>query len=610
MPYRCSRFAATLFFMATIFGSAHYARADINRPFGSHPMTYAMGSILPNHVSQATLDQAVRDFYDEWKDEYLLQTCGAGRYVVVSHGGSGTLTVSEAHGYGMMLAALMAGHDPEAQTVFDGMFAYFLEHPTATHDRLMSWNQTTSCNDAQGNNSATDGDLDIAFALLLADKQWGSCGSIDYHEEAMAVLEDVLDGEVDATQSFTLLGDWVTPGVPPYDDSTRSSDFMVDHFASFASASGSTAWTDLRDSLYSIVASLQTTHSAGVGLVPDFIVDPATSPAPAPAMFLEGANDGKYSYNACRVPWRLATDFVASGDSRAKTALDTLNSWIRTKTSDDPSDITAGYSLNGDSIPGTDYISLAFIAPFGVGAMVNSANQDWLNDVWDFTVTTPIGAENYYENTIKLLSMLVMSGNWWAPEAVGAATCTPAGTDLCTNPAAVSDASVKLRGLDRGPAAQKMTLRGTLFFPGGVPAALDAGAQILLEDIGSGDAAIFDLTEATSVIAGVGDPVCDPRDSWKSTASKVQYRNKSGALDAPTCTAGSANGLSKVLYRTKDPTDLPFQIRTKKSTTAPPVGPLRVTLVLGDDAAAGDAGQCGVTAPLACAVDTKRADCE
>ena len=596
--------------MAGLLAFAGVATADINRPFGSHPMSYAAGSIRPNHLAQATLDQSVRDFYDAWKAEYVTEACGAGRYVVLTHVAAGNLTVSEGHGYGMMLTALMAGYDPDAQTLFDGMYAYFLEHPTSFHDHLMAWNQSTSCNNAQGDDSATDGDLDIAFALLLADKQWGSCGRIDYLTEAFAVLEDVLDGEVDATDSFTLLGDWVMAGEAPYDTSTRSSDFMVDHFASFADASGSAAWTGLRDSLYDIVADLQASYSAGVGLVPDFIVNPATSPAPASAGFLEGDTDGEYSYNACRVPWRLATDFATNGDTRAKAALDVLNAWIRAEAGNDPSAIGAGYQLDGDPIPGTDYISLAFIAPFGAGAIVNSTNQAWLNDIWDYVETTPLSAEGYYENTLKLLSMILISGNWWAPEMVGAPTCTPVSTDECTNPALVLDASADLRGLDRGPQEQRMTLKGTLFFPGGIPAALDAGAQILVEDIGSGDAAIFDLTEATTPVPGSTDATCDTRDLWKTSDSKVQYRNKSGALDAPTCTPGSANGLSKVQYRRGSTTDVPFTIRTKRSTIAAPVGPLRVTLVLGDTAAAGDAGDCGITDPLACSGDAASMFCE
>ena len=170
--------ACSLTLAASLLGPLPTASADINRPFGSHPMSYAAGTIKPNHVPQATLDQAVRDFYDQWKAEYLTEACGAGRYVVKTHVSAGNLTVSEGHGYGMMLAALMAGYDGEAQDIFDGMYAYFLEHPTELHDHLMAWYQSNSCNDAQGVDSATDGDLDVAFALLLADKQWGSCGRI------------------------------------------------------------------------------------------------------------------------------------------------------------------------------------------------------------------------------------------------------------------------------------------------------------------------------------------------------------------------------------------------------------------------------------------------
>ena len=50
----------------------------------------------------------------------------------------GNLTVSEAHGYGMMLAALMAGYDPEAQSIFDGLFAFYRDHPSSLTPGLMA----------------------------------------------------------------------------------------------------------------------------------------------------------------------------------------------------------------------------------------------------------------------------------------------------------------------------------------------------------------------------------------------------------------------------------------------------------------------------------------
>jgi len=49
--------------------------------------------------------------------------------------------------------------------------------------------QQTNC----AEDSATDGDLDIAFGLLLADAQWGSSGAIDYHQAARDVIADMRD---------------------------------------------------------------------------------------------------------------------------------------------------------------------------------------------------------------------------------------------------------------------------------------------------------------------------------------------------------------------------------------------------------------------------------
>lgn len=199
-------------------------------PFGSHLFPYAAGSIVPTGATQAEKDQAVRDYYDDWKAAYLRQGCGAGRWYV-EYQPSGELTVSEAHGYGMLIAALMAGHDPQARTIFDGMYLYFRDHPTSGNPWLMSWQQDRSCNNVNGANSATDGDLDIAFALLLADRQWGSCGAVDYRSAAVSVIQAIRADDLDATTRYTLLGNWAASGA--YYDSTRSSDFMTDHYRSF-----------------------------------------------------------------------------------------------------------------------------------------------------------------------------------------------------------------------------------------------------------------------------------------------------------------------------------------------------------------------------------------
>jgi hypothetical protein len=382
------------------------------QPFGNHGHSYADGVILPSHRSQEALDDAVRGYYNAWAAEHLKQGCGEGRYYV-DVGIDSAMTVSEAHGYGMMVLAYMAGHDPDAKTKFDGMFHYYKDHPSEIESTLMAWSQADSCANNQGATSATDGDLDIAYALLLADKQWSSGGAIDYKAEADALIAGIERGEVDASGSYLRLGDWTSEGSELY-DATRSSDFMPQHLASFAAATGDTTWTNIADTTYGIISDVQTGFASSTGLIPDFIVSPLSNPRPAGSGLLEGANDGKYAYNACRDPWRIATDYVVNGDSRAKTIVQRINAWVKDETGGDPSAVTPGYNLNGTAI-GNPWYDTAFTAPFGVAAMVDGAHQDWLNAVWDEVSANH--DSGYYGDTINMLSLIVMSGNWWSPEA-------------------------------------------------------------------------------------------------------------------------------------------------------------------------------------------------
>jgi glycosyl hydrolase family 8 len=380
------------------------------QPFGNHARPYAAGAILPDHLSQQQLDDAVAGFYDTWKARYLVEGCGEGRVYIGYQGPD--KTVSEAHGYGMLATVLMAGHDPAAHDLFDGMVRYYEDHRSELTPDLMAWKQS-GCGDVEGANSATDGDLDIAYALLLADRQWGSGGAIDYATLAGRVIDGIRAGEVDAAGRYLLIGDW-TGGGGEFYAATRSSDFMPGHLASFGALAGGD-WAGLLDSEYDFLARVQRDHSPEVGLLPDFLLDPAGAVRPPDGQFLEADTDGSYGYNACRDPWRIASHFVTSGDPRAQEMMQPLNAWIQQATGGDPAAIRAGYRLDGTPQPDSDYTELAFIAPFGVAAMVGAENQAWLNDMWDEILAETDGG--YYGDSIKLLSLIVMSGNWWTPEA-------------------------------------------------------------------------------------------------------------------------------------------------------------------------------------------------
>ncbi|MGZ3456147.1 MAG: glycosyl hydrolase family 8, partial [Polyangiales bacterium] len=367
------------------------------------------------------LDAATASFYDEWKKKYLVAGCGTGRYYVsVGTGGGGgmsggSIVVSEGQGYGMLVAVLMAGHDPEARTIYDGLYAFFRDHPSVHSKDLMAWNQVTGCKDSPdgGNDSATDGDLDIGFSLLLADAQWGSTGTVNYLAEGKKVIAAIGAHEMNATTHLALLGDWAE-GDAKFGDGTRPSDFMIDHFRAYGTASGDAVWKSVVDAHWSAVAAIQGGPASKSGLLPDFATATSAAAAkPVSGTYLEGSTDGTYSWNACRVPWRLGADFLVSGDARAKTAVDKINGWVRGATGEDPSKIVDGYALDGTKKGSANEI--AFLAPFGVAAMSDAKNQAWLDAIWKRTEAEKIGGGDYYGDTIKLLTMIVMSGNYWTP---------------------------------------------------------------------------------------------------------------------------------------------------------------------------------------------------
>ena len=383
-----------------------------NIPYPHH--TNYKTNIKPD-VEQSVLDKNTSDLYRKWKQEYLVSGCNSGEYYIDYDAGQ---TVSEAHGYGMMIMVYMAGFDTDAKVYFDGMYKYFRNHPSGITPDLMAWKQNSSCVNVEGNDSATDGDIDIAFSLLLADKQWGSSGVINYKAEAKKVISAIMKAEINKTQYNILYGDWVNSSSTKYYNATRSSDFIVDHFRSFDKAFTRSNWIKVVDKCYDIIDEIQTNYSSTTGLIPDFMVNTNGSVKPASKNHLEGKNDGNYYYNACRFPWRIATDYLISGEPRAKSSLDKLNTWIKTKTNNNPSKIKDGYKLDGTAI--ASWSDAAFVAPFAVSAMLDS-NQEWMDDIYTYLQTMKFSNQGYYENTIQLLSYVVISGNYWTPESIALA---------------------------------------------------------------------------------------------------------------------------------------------------------------------------------------------
>lgn len=388
------------------------------RPFPQR-VPFASNAIRPSTRSQAEQDADVRAAYDRWKASYLVREgsdADGHPLVRVAFGRPETpeydVTVSEGQGFGMVILPHVAGHDPEAQLLFDGLWRFTSANPSAIDDRLMSWRVPPFA----GIDSAFDGDADMAYGLLLADAQWGSTGDIDYAAAADVLLIAIMESTIGPESRLPMLGDWVDPKGELHNQWTpRTSDFMLGHFRAFGRASGDGAWDDVVMACQEVAGVLQATYSPETGLLPDFVQPVSAddrSPRPADPDFLESATDGAFGYNAGRVPWRFGVDALLNGDDVTIALLRRMSTWIEGATGGDPAEIKAGYWLDGTPLPGSDYFTSFFAAPFAVAAMTNPDQQAWLDELYE---AVRVSTEEYYEDSVALLCLLALTGTFWDP---------------------------------------------------------------------------------------------------------------------------------------------------------------------------------------------------
>jgi endo-1,4-beta-D-glucanase Y len=396
-------------------------------PFPQHN-SYGEGTILPNHVSQDEMDDSVKSFYLAWKQHYVIPSSRQDESYIWFEGTRGpNICVSEGQGYGMVIVALMAGFDSSAQETYDRLYRWYKSHPSTTSTHLMAWTQGKDGISMDGG-AATDGDMDIAYSLLLAAAQWGRHSNIPYRQEAVAMIDAIRHQEINQQTYIVMEDNTSKPRSRDYFD-MRSSDYMPDHLRAFRDATGDPFWDTVIDNNYRVFSFLQNTYSPEAGLVPDFIKNIRFSPEsitaadtnlfaqPAQPNYLESKYDGVYNFNACRVPWHIGADLLVSGDPRAAAFLARINKWIRTTTKDNPDNISAGYNLAGEDLPRRYFEALCFICPFAVAAMSNADNQEWLNKLWDYIQQFKLKDFDYYDNTIKMLDMIILTGNYWTPAA-------------------------------------------------------------------------------------------------------------------------------------------------------------------------------------------------
>ncbi len=324
-----------------------------------------------NSARSATVtDHQLQTEYESWKAAHAAD-CANGSSVVVKDGG----VVSEGIGYGMLLSVAMAD-----QALFDGLWNYYQDH--LDDNGLMNW--TTSKCEAPGDNhmnAATDADLDVAMALIQASQRWPSASY--YLAKAESLAGKIADLESDLCSGRRVLrpGD-AFGGCSDSDDSRiNPSYFAPGYYKVFAHYFTSQAgtWTALADGSYQLYAVYQARME---NLVPDW-----SGP--------DGSDNGStYSYDACRTPWRVAVDYGWSGDTRAKTFMQNISSWV---------------DGHGGLPKAAQAQNSAFIGAFALAGGYEQGKFDGYTNAW---LNTKLDDAPYFQGTLRLLYLLTAAGKF------------------------------------------------------------------------------------------------------------------------------------------------------------------------------------------------------
>lgn len=343
-------------------------------------ISVAVTSITYN-TTQAGEDSLIDAYHSYWRTEYLKKSQRVPGGMFVDYQKKGT-TCSEAIGYGMLISALSNSNHERAKQDFDSLNQFQNSFRSNIDSRLMAWRIDDNSKEKVETACATDGDMDIAYSLILASKKWDDSSYLLQARKIILAIEESL-----VRKDFSLRrGDW-----DKQQHSVRLSDFMPVNFQEFARISKSEIWNKVIETQYEIIE--QTTSEPGV--FPDFVIKKNGKWMPSPPNFLESKHDGMMYYNSCRVPWRLSWAALELDEKRSKNLLDKFNRGVGKVGN---LNFKAGYQLNGKAI--NTWTDGSFTVPHMCSLKVNGRIAEYRKAI-NHQLTQK---ESYYPDTIRMLA--------------------------------------------------------------------------------------------------------------------------------------------------------------------------------------------------------------
>ncbi|MCK9181767.1 MAG: glycosyl hydrolase family 8 [Fibrobacteraceae bacterium] len=353
---------------------ASFASATVNYPFPQNSTYNGNGITL---TDKASVNTALQSGFNYYLSTFYNES---GNYAGIRSNEGSNEYFSEGIGYGMLLMVYFSNSTTSYQSQFDKLWAFY--KASEDGNGLMNWKMgNLDPSSVWGENAATDAEMDVAAALILAAYQFGDN---TYLTEAQTLLQSIRTYEFE-TNGLHKPGDvWNAKRNPSYVAPAYYELFKdVD-------ASGSTFWsTTAMDANMALLETNSAEYSTG--LLDNWTNDAGTG------------LDGYYGYDAARAPWRLSQSYYWFGNTRSYAILEKSGAWVNSQT---PSSISGSISRSGTL--GSDHNS-TFVATLMTSLVTNSAYQSNLDAYWSEAVN--LGNENYFNESMKLLCGLAVSGN-------------------------------------------------------------------------------------------------------------------------------------------------------------------------------------------------------
>lgn len=352
-----------------------------NSPAKPFPQNENIGSCAPA-TNAPKFAGALAEAYARWTKNFVQ----GGKIVAPEQNNDVT---SEAIAYGMMIAAAMGD-----KTAFDKFWSYAKDNGVSGSG-LMNWKNGQS-------GSASDADADMAYALLMADKQWPSAG---YKASADSIASNIL--------SKDLVNNIIRGGSSFQSAPFNASYFSPAAFRKFASGA-------VVDANYALVNANVNAPTKGV---PTDWADPGSGAPSGPGSAqvtsdIKDGDNGAMGYDAARVPWRLALDACLGGGNT--TAVKAIVDYFGAKYDNGASIdlMKAGWYKKMDAVhPSAKDSQGSFIGPMGAAGMaVNNAvmRDRAFRAILDILESGDFN-HTYFPSTVGLLTALMMSGNFPTP---------------------------------------------------------------------------------------------------------------------------------------------------------------------------------------------------